>query len=63
LGAYCPSVLFPYARKEVSDLVVHGGFQPLLLQPVNFDQLYAQQLQQRAAEAQAQGAAASEEQS
>ena len=59
LGSYCPSVLFPYARKEISDLVVHGGFQPLLLQPVNFDQLYAQQVQQQAAQ---QAAAASGEQ-
>ncbi|HHL31434.1 MAG TPA: protein-export chaperone SecB [Oceanospirillales bacterium] len=46
LGSYCPGVLFPYARQTVSDLVMNGGFQPLLLQPVNFDQLYAQQMQQ-----------------
>jgi len=46
LGSYCPGVLFPYARQMVSDLVMNGGFQPLLLQPVNFDQLYAQQMQQ-----------------
>ena len=50
LGTYCPNVLFPYARQTVSDLVMNGGFQPLLLQPVNFDQLYAQQLQQAQAE-------------
>ncbi|MBL4773217.1 MAG: protein-export chaperone SecB [Alcanivoracaceae bacterium] len=46
LGSYCPGVLFPYARQTISDLVMNGGFQPLLLQPVNFDQLYAQQMQQ-----------------
>ena len=46
LGAYCPNVLFPYARQMVSELVMNGGFQPLMLQPVNFDQLYAQQMQQ-----------------
>lgn len=51
LGTYCPNVLFPYARQTVSDLVMNGGFQPLLLQPVNFDQLYAQQLQQAQAQA------------
>lgn len=45
LGAYCPNVLFPYARQSVSELVSNGGFQPLLLQPVNFDQLYAEQMQ------------------
>ena len=49
---YCPNVLFPYGRQVVSDLVMNGGFQPLLLQPVNFDQLYAQQMQQAQAQAQ-----------
>lgn len=46
LGSYCPNVLFPYAREAVSDLVVKGGFPPMLLAPVNFDALYAQHLQQ-----------------
>ncbi|HXS73263.1 MAG TPA: protein-export chaperone SecB [Rhodanobacteraceae bacterium] len=48
LGSYCPSVLFPYARQIVSDLVQNGGFPPLLLQPINFDALYAEQVQQAA---------------
>lgn len=56
LGTYCPNVLFPYARQMVSELVMNGGFQPLLLQPVNFDQLYAQQIQQAQAQAEAQSA-------
>lgn len=47
LGAYCPNILFPYARQFVSELVAHGGFPPLLLQPVNFDQLYAEQVRKR----------------
>ncbi len=51
LGTYCPNVLFPYARQVISDIVMNGGFQPLLLQPVNFDQLYAQQMQQAQAQA------------
>ena len=46
LGSYCPNILFPYAREAVSDLVVKGGFPPMLLAPVNFDALYAQHLQQ-----------------
>lgn len=46
LGVYCPNVLFPYVRQQVSDLVLAGGFQPLMLQPVNFEQMYAQQMQQ-----------------
>ena len=52
LGSYCPNVLFPYARQMISELVMNGGFQPLLLQPVNFDQLYAQQMQQAQQQAQ-----------
>lgn len=39
----CPSVLFPYARATVSNLVTQGGFPQFLLPPVNFDALYAQQ--------------------
>ncbi len=46
LGSYCPNVLFPYAREAVSDLVVKGGFPPMLLAPVNFDALYMQHVQQ-----------------
>lgn len=46
LATYCPNVLFPFARQVVSDLVLNGGFPPLLLQPINFDALYAQQQQQ-----------------
>ncbi|MEM9532276.1 MAG: protein-export chaperone SecB [Pseudomonadota bacterium] len=57
LGAYCPTILFPYARQQISELVSHGGFQPLLLQPVNFDQLYADQVRRRFEEAQAGGSA------
>ncbi|MEW8013838.1 MAG: protein-export chaperone SecB [Candidatus Sedimenticola endophacoides] len=54
LGAYCPNVLFPYAREVVSDLVSKGSFPQLLLTPVNFEMLYQQhqaQRQQRAQQA------------
>lgn len=46
LGAYCPTLLFPYAREVVSDLVVKGSFPQLVLQHVNFDALFAQHQQQ-----------------
>lgn len=45
LGIQCPNMLFPYAREAVSDLIGKGGFQPLLLAPVNFEGLYFQQLE------------------
>ena len=41
VGSVCPTVLFPYARAVVSQLVSQGGFPQLLLPPVNFDALYA----------------------
>ena len=42
----CPNILFPYAREAVSDAVVRAGFAPVVLQPVNFEALYAARLQQ-----------------
>jgi len=50
LGSFCPSTLFPYAREAISDIVSKGGFPQLLLQPINFEALYAQAVQQRQAE-------------
>ncbi len=44
LGSYTPSVLFPFAREAVCDLAVRAGFPQLLLDPINFDALYAQHL-------------------
>lgn len=46
LGSFCPNILFPFAREEIGSLVQKGGFPQLLLEPVNFDALYAQHLQQ-----------------
>lgn len=43
----CPNVLFPYARETVSDAVVRAGFQPIVLQPVNFEAMYMQRLQEQ----------------
>lgn len=55
VNTVCPNTLFPYARSNVAELVTHGGFPTLTLQPVNFDQLYAQRLQEAAANQQGQG--------
>jgi preprotein translocase subunit SecB len=49
LATVCPNILFPFAREAVCDLVTRGGFPQLLLAPVNFDALYAQQMQQQQA--------------
>jgi preprotein translocase subunit SecB len=42
IGSFCPSVLFPFAREMISDLIVKGGFPNFLLPLVNFDALFAQ---------------------
>lgn len=47
LGSFCPNILFPYLREVVSELVTKGGFPPMLLNPVNFDALYAQHAQDK----------------
>jgi len=49
LAVACPSILYPYARETISDLVTRGGFPPVLLAPVSFESLYAQRKQQQAA--------------
>ncbi|WP_407331642.1 protein-export chaperone SecB [Enterovibrio sp. 27052020O] len=45
LGAFCPNILFPYARETISSLVVKGTFPQLNLAPVNFDALFMNYLQ------------------
>ncbi len=50
--AGAPSLLFPFARRVISDAVRDAGFPPLLLEPVDFGGIYQQQL---AAQAETQG--------
>jgi len=47
-GSYCPGSLYPFAREAIADIVTRGGFPQLLLQPINFDALYAQAMRERA---------------
>ncbi len=46
LAIACPTILYPYARETISDLVTRGGFPPVLLAPVSFEAIYAQRAQQ-----------------
>jgi preprotein translocase subunit SecB len=46
INTLCPHTLFPYARRAITDMVGDGGFPPLVLQPLNFDQIYAQRMQE-----------------
>ena len=40
---YCPSLLFPFARRVVADITRDGGYQPLMINPIDFASLYLQQ--------------------
>ena len=42
---FCPSLLFPYARRIISDQSREAGFTPILLEPVDFGKLYLQKKQ------------------
>lgn len=53
LATVCPTILFPYARETIDSFVVKGSFPALMLSPINFDVLYAQQKQQQAEQAKA----------
>jgi preprotein translocase subunit SecB len=41
-----PRLMFPFARRVVSDAIRDAGFPPLVLEPIDFNALYIQQLQQ-----------------
>ncbi len=55
LYAEAPRILFPFARRIVADAVRDAGYAPLMLEPIDFNGLYVQQLQ---AQQDAQGAPA-----
>lgn len=40
LLVYCPAILFPYARRIVSDVSRDGGYPPLMIAPIDFMSLY-----------------------
>lgn len=48
----CPNILLPFAREVVNDLVSKGGFPQLLINPVNFEVLYQQKLDNEAPDGQ-----------
>jgi preprotein translocase subunit SecB len=42
--AEAPRIIFPFARRVLADAVRDAGFAPLMLEPIDFNGLYAQQL-------------------
>jgi len=49
LAIGCPNILFPYLRETISDMITRGGFPPVVLSPVSFEQIYLQRMQQQQA--------------
>jgi len=47
----CPSLLFPYLRRLAADLTREGGFPPLVLDPIDFGNLYMSRQREKAAQA------------
>lgn len=48
LASLCPNILFPYARESIDSIVTKGSFPPLMLAPINFDAVYAEQKRRQA---------------
>ncbi|CAF1122985.1 unnamed protein product [Didymodactylos carnosus] len=46
LAIHCPAMIFPFARKIISDVTQDGGFQPLMIDPIDFGTLYNKKLQE-----------------
>jgi preprotein translocase subunit SecB len=44
MGIHCPNVLFPYVRETIANAISRAGFPPVHLDPINFETLYQQQL-------------------
>jgi len=43
----CPNILFPYAREAISNFTAKAGFNPVQLQPINFEALFMQEKQKK----------------
>lgn len=57
LGIACPTILYPYLRSNIADVITRAGFQAIHLSEINFQALYEQRLQAAMEEAQAGGGA------
>ena len=47
----CPRLLFPFSRRLLAEVTREGGYPPLLIDPIDFAQLYRAQLKEREARA------------
>lgn len=47
----CPRLLFPFARQIIADVTRNGGFPPLLVDPIDFAQMFSQRMAEEQARA------------
>jgi preprotein translocase subunit SecB len=50
----CPRLLFPFARQIIADITRNGGFPPLMIDPIDFAQMFSQRVAEEQARAQVQ---------
>ena len=50
LNVHCPSIIYPYLRANIADLITRTTLPPVHLPEVNFQALYQQQVAQRQAQ-------------
>lgn len=50
----CPRLLFPFARQIIGDVTRNGGFPPLMIDPIDFAQMFTQRMAEEQARAQVQ---------
>ena len=48
----CPRLLFPFARQIIADVTRNGGFPPLMIDPIDFAQMFTQRMAEEQARAQ-----------
>lgn len=60
LGIACPTILYPYLRSNIADIISRAGFQPIHLNEMNFHGMYEHRLMQAQAEANKESAASDE---
>ena len=46
LGIACPTILYPYLRSNIADIISRAGFQPIHLNEINFQGMYEHRLMQ-----------------
>ena len=56
LSTAAPTILFPYARQVISNLVTQGGFPQLVIPPMNFEAMYQQHLEEESQKSKASNA-------